>query len=186
MSFFLTLKTKCYDDKTFGNKKAVILRNHGLLTVGKTVDEAAWWFISMERCCQSQLLAESDGSPVVMSEEAAKRAHQEVGSELAGWFSFQPLFKKSFACSLICLINRSYCKINVTGWQKGYSSEGGFLFAPGSFALHVLQRSTTPLPKSFEIASKQRSVRLHSQRGKAYGFSRAKFYQSCQVSGCLK
>jgi ribulose-5-phosphate 4-epimerase/fuculose-1-phosphate aldolase len=35
MSFFLTLKTKCYDDKTFGNKKAVILRNHGLVTVGK-------------------------------------------------------------------------------------------------------------------------------------------------------
>ncbi|MGH8751462.1 MAG: class II aldolase/adducin family protein, partial [Burkholderiales bacterium] len=31
-----------------GNKKAIILRNHGLLTVGKTVDEAAWWFITME------------------------------------------------------------------------------------------------------------------------------------------
>jgi hypothetical protein len=60
------------------------------------MDEAAWWFISMERCCQSQLLAESDGSPVVMSEEAAKRAHQEVGLELAGWFSFQPLYQKIF------------------------------------------------------------------------------------------
>jgi hypothetical protein len=113
------------------------------------MDEAAWWFISMERCCQSQLLAESDGSPVVMSEEAAKRAHQEVGSELAGWFSFQPLFKKSFACSLICLINRSYCKINVTGWQKGYSSEGGFLFAPGSFALHVATEKYHAPPKKF-------------------------------------
>ncbi|MBW4683352.1 MAG: class II aldolase/adducin family protein [Microcoleus vaginatus WJT46-NPBG5] len=30
-----------------GNKKAVILRNHGLLTVGHSVDEAAWWFIKM-------------------------------------------------------------------------------------------------------------------------------------------
>lgn len=31
-----------------GAYKAVILRNHGLLTAGKTVDEAAWWFITME------------------------------------------------------------------------------------------------------------------------------------------
>src|SRR5438876_8836828 len=35
--------------KTLGDKKAVILRNHGLLTVGHTVDEAVWWFITMER-----------------------------------------------------------------------------------------------------------------------------------------
>src|SRR6266851_5529606 len=26
-----------------GERKAVILRNHGLLTVGRTVDEAVWW-----------------------------------------------------------------------------------------------------------------------------------------------
>ena len=40
-----------------GERKAAILRNHGLLTVGHTVDEAAWWFITMERSCQSQLIA---------------------------------------------------------------------------------------------------------------------------------
>jgi len=33
-----------------GPNKALILSNHGLLTVGRTsVDEAAWWFITMER-----------------------------------------------------------------------------------------------------------------------------------------
>src|SRR6266852_2234601 len=42
-----------------GNHKAAILRNHGLLTVGRTVDEAAWWFITMERSCQAQLMAEA-------------------------------------------------------------------------------------------------------------------------------
>ncbi len=35
-----------------GGHKAVILRNHGLLTVGDTVDAAAWWFITMERSCR--------------------------------------------------------------------------------------------------------------------------------------
>ena len=45
-----------------GNSKAAILQNHGLLTVGKSVDEAAWWFVTMERSCQAQLLAEAAGN----------------------------------------------------------------------------------------------------------------------------
>src|SRR5579863_3406372 len=39
--------------------KAVILRNHGLLTTGHSVDAAVWTFITMERSCQAQLLAEA-------------------------------------------------------------------------------------------------------------------------------
>ncbi|RVX71810.1 hypothetical protein B0A52_04209 [Exophiala mesophila] len=39
--------------------KACILRNHGLLTVGGTVDEAAFLFTSLEHACQTQLLAEA-------------------------------------------------------------------------------------------------------------------------------
>ena len=46
-----------------GPHKATIHRNHGLFTVGQTVDEAAWWFITMERSCQAQLLAEAAGTP---------------------------------------------------------------------------------------------------------------------------
>ena len=42
--------------------KACILQNHGLLTVGTSVAEAAWWFVTMERSCQAQLLAMADGS----------------------------------------------------------------------------------------------------------------------------
>jgi ribulose-5-phosphate 4-epimerase/fuculose-1-phosphate aldolase len=56
--------------------KGCILRNHGLLTVGQTVDEAAFLFLSMERSCQIQLLAESassQGMPkVLISDEMAK------------------------------------------------------------------------------------------------------------------
>ena len=74
-----------------GNK-AAILRNHGLLTVGGTVDEAAWWYITMERSCQAQLLAEAAGKPILIDPAGAQQARDTVGSELAGWFSFQPLF----------------------------------------------------------------------------------------------
>jgi ribulose-5-phosphate 4-epimerase/fuculose-1-phosphate aldolase len=80
--------------KTLSHHKAVILRNHGLLTVGRTVDEAAWWFITMERSCQAQLMAEAAGKPVLIEEENAVPTARLVGSELAGWFSFQPLWDR--------------------------------------------------------------------------------------------
>jgi ribulose-5-phosphate 4-epimerase/fuculose-1-phosphate aldolase len=75
-----------------GEAKAVILSNHGLLTVGHTVDEAAWWFITMERTCQAQLLAEAAGTPVLIDPEQAEKTAGQVGSPLAGWVSFQPLY----------------------------------------------------------------------------------------------
>jgi ribulose-5-phosphate 4-epimerase/fuculose-1-phosphate aldolase len=77
-----------------GDNKAVILRNHGLLTVGHSVDEAAWWFITMERSCQAQLMASAAGTPVQIEEANARLTASQVGSHLAGWFSFQPLFDR--------------------------------------------------------------------------------------------
>lgn len=77
-----------------GGHKAVILRNHGLLTVGQTVDEAAWWFITMERSCHAQLLAEAAGEPYLIGHDNAKLTCQQVGSAVAGWFQFQPLYAR--------------------------------------------------------------------------------------------
>ena len=77
-----------------GGNKAVILSNHGLLTVGTTsVDEAAWWFITMERTCQAQLVAESAGKPVLIDAEQAEKTQLQVGQPLGGWVSFQPLYE---------------------------------------------------------------------------------------------
>ncbi len=77
-----------------GAHKAVILRNHGLLTVGHSVESAAFWFISMERCCQSQLLAEAAGKPCLIDPENASKTRDQVGSEGAGWLGFQPLYAR--------------------------------------------------------------------------------------------
>lgn len=79
--------------EALGSKKAVILQNHGLLTVGETVDAAAWWFITMDRCCQSQLLAEASASrPIPIPHESARIAYCQVGGPRVGWFQFQPLW----------------------------------------------------------------------------------------------
>lgn len=78
--------------RALGPHKAAILANHGLLTVGQTVDEAAWWFIAMERSCQAQLLAEAAGSPVPIDHDRARQTATQVGNRGAGWMSFQPLY----------------------------------------------------------------------------------------------
>lgn len=75
-----------------GSKKAAILANHGLLTVGQSVDEAAWWFITMERTCQVQLLAEAAGTVVPIDAEQASATAEQVGHRRSGWLSFQPLY----------------------------------------------------------------------------------------------
>jgi ribulose-5-phosphate 4-epimerase/fuculose-1-phosphate aldolase len=81
--------------KALGDMKAVILQNHGLLTVGHSIEECAFWFITMERTCQSQILAESTGRKIIKidHETALKTRNYEVGFPLAGYFSFQPLWQ---------------------------------------------------------------------------------------------
>ena len=78
--------------QALGQKKAAILQNHGLLTVGQSVEEAVWWFITMDRCCQSQLLAEAAGKPKSIPHEHALTARGQIGSTRAGWFQFKPLW----------------------------------------------------------------------------------------------
>jgi ribulose-5-phosphate 4-epimerase/fuculose-1-phosphate aldolase len=75
-----------------GDTKAVILRNHGLLTVGQSVDAAVWSFITMERSCQAQLLAEAAGTPVLIDADMARMTQQQTGSQIACYHSFQPLY----------------------------------------------------------------------------------------------
>ena len=78
---------------TLGCKKAIILQNHGLLTVGHSVDEAAFWFITMDRTCQAQLAAEAAGTPKLIERHFAELTYTQIGAPEAGWFCFQPLFE---------------------------------------------------------------------------------------------
>ena len=78
--------------EAFPTGKAAIHQNHGLFTVGESVDEAAFWFISMERSAQAQLMAMAAGDPIEINDEYAGYTAQQTGFPLAGWFSFQPLW----------------------------------------------------------------------------------------------
>ena len=74
-----------------GDGKAVILQNHGLLTVGPSVETAVWWYISMENACQTQLAAEAAGTPKPIGHEVALHTRSQLGLQHMDP-SFHPYF----------------------------------------------------------------------------------------------
>ncbi|KAI9693519.1 MAG: hypothetical protein M1820_009207 [Bogoriella megaspora] len=88
--------------KALGNGKAAILQNHGLLTVGQSVDEAAFWFISLDKTCHAQLLADaaSAGSghkKIMIEDDEAAFSYKQVGKPEKGWLAFQGYYDEQLA-----------------------------------------------------------------------------------------
>ncbi|MDI4650165.1 class II aldolase/adducin family protein [Cohnella hashimotonis] len=75
-----------------GNNKAVLLKNHGILSLGKTVDEAAYWFVSFEKASQAQLLAQAAGEPTLIGDKHAQAIADRTGEQF-GWLNFQPYYQ---------------------------------------------------------------------------------------------
>lgn len=80
--------------KSLGQGKAAILMNHGLLTVGQTVDEAAFLFCLMERSCKVQLMVDAAGheKKIVQDDEAAYNFKMASTPECL-YVEFQPHLK---------------------------------------------------------------------------------------------
>lgn len=74
--------------------KGMILRNHGLLTVGGTVDEACYLYTLMERSCEVQLLAEAAAAngvkKVYVPEESAKYTFEMASDPESLYCEAQP------------------------------------------------------------------------------------------------
>ena len=64
--------------ESLGDKKVLILRNHGLLTVGKTVAEAFIRLYRLESACQVQLDAGAAGSLRVLNQDLARKSGKDV------------------------------------------------------------------------------------------------------------
>ncbi|MEU7551339.1 class II aldolase/adducin family protein [Streptomyces sp. NPDC044571] len=80
--------------RALGPYKALVLRHHGLLTVGDSVDAAAWWFVAAERAAQVQLIARAAGKPALIDHRGAAAARERFGTDLAAWVNYQPLSRQ--------------------------------------------------------------------------------------------
>lgn len=81
--------------KALGNKKAALLQNHGLLTCARSIEACVFWFISLEKCCHVQLMADAAAGgrgheTVKIDEKDAEYTRKAIGSEGAGYFSAKP------------------------------------------------------------------------------------------------
>ncbi|KAF2740279.1 arad-like aldolase/epimerase, partial [Polyplosphaeria fusca] len=88
--------------EALGNGKAAILQNHGILTCGQSVDEAAFWFLSLDKTCQAQLLvdAAAQGSghkPEIIPDVEAAESFKQVGTPEKGWLAFQGYYDEILA-----------------------------------------------------------------------------------------
>jgi ribulose-5-phosphate 4-epimerase/fuculose-1-phosphate aldolase len=82
--------------RDLGDKPCMILRNHGLLSVGRTVAEAFYWMWYLEQSCRIQLAAQSSGVPLsVPPPEVVERSRAQFGTgPTKGWLPWQALKRK--------------------------------------------------------------------------------------------
>ena len=60
-----------------GDNRILVLRNHGLLTVGKTIGEAFTWMYRIERACRMQLAFQQSGAELHPVSEAVQKIAME-------------------------------------------------------------------------------------------------------------
>lgn len=90
--------------------KGLVLRNHGLLTVGTTVDEAAYLFTLLERSCEIQLKVDAAaalGTPKrIIDDEAAEYTFRMTSDPVSRAASASKTF------SVLSQVTRKRCTTN--------------------------------------------------------------------------
>jgi ribulose-5-phosphate 4-epimerase/fuculose-1-phosphate aldolase len=84
--------------EALGSKKAVILQNHGLLVASGSIEATVFFYTSLEKSCQVQLLADAAAAgrgidTIKIDQEDAAHTHRVIGNPRAGWFSGLPEFQ---------------------------------------------------------------------------------------------
>ena len=82
--------------RDMGDRPCLILRNHGLLTAGRTVAEAFYWMYYLEQACRIQVAALSAGAPLSMPppEVVERTRAQSPDSPTQGWLLWQAMCRK--------------------------------------------------------------------------------------------
>ena len=83
--------------KALGSNKAALLQNHGLLTVGQSIEETVFWFVSLEKCCHAQLLADAAaagrGTPTIKVDHETAQYTFRIYTDEMEYCMFQSSFE---------------------------------------------------------------------------------------------
>ena len=70
-----------------GDANMLILRNHGTLTVGRTIAEAFFHMYNLERACRVQVLAQASGNTELLMVPEAVQAKLETEKPVSTWYA---------------------------------------------------------------------------------------------------
>ncbi len=79
--------------ETFADNNLLVWQNHGLWTVGHSVESAAWRFILADDTARAHLLAYSAGTPVI-PEADPRDVSDKARHEFFSWLNFLPLWDR--------------------------------------------------------------------------------------------
>jgi L-fuculose-phosphate aldolase len=70
--------------RCLGDHQALILRNHGIVTAGRSIEEAVWLALKLERACRVQLMAEAAGGAKLLAdgEDLARKGRRANRADL--------------------------------------------------------------------------------------------------------
>lgn len=81
--------------KSLGDKKVMILRNHGLLTTGATIEIATYFMFYLECACKIQVKALSTGQPIAeIPESVCEKTKAQFDSILSPEVDFQAMVRR--------------------------------------------------------------------------------------------
>jgi ribulose-5-phosphate 4-epimerase/fuculose-1-phosphate aldolase len=99
--------------RDMGDRPCMILRNHGLLTVGRTVAEAFYWMWYLEQACRIQVAAQSTGAALAMPPpEVVARTRAQFGDgPTKGWLPGRHCGGSWIASSRTTRLERGTCPL---------------------------------------------------------------------------
>ena len=68
-------------------------QNHGLLVATDSIEATVHFYVTLEKTCQAQLMADASGKVIPIEPEQAAYTYGVLGSNLAGWFRGLPQFQ---------------------------------------------------------------------------------------------
>lgn len=98
IAFDLSERERLAED--LGDNRVMILRNHGLLSVGKTVAEAFMWIYRAERACRFQLAFQQAGAKPREISEETQRITIERNSHAISAAGYRPIGEKEWPALL--------------------------------------------------------------------------------------